>query len=74
MATPTEALVAYLTACGGRDRTEFVDDSGQPDPAAARRFAQKLRAQLGPNLSVVAEVAQRVNVVEVILVAEPAAV
>jgi hypothetical protein len=69
-----ERLIAYLNACGGMDRFESYDTNGQPDPAAARVTAERLRAQLGVNLDVIASVEQSANRVTVTLLVEHAAV
>lgn len=42
----TERLLGYLATCGGSDRFEFHDGFGEPDPLAARAFAERLRDQL----------------------------
>ena len=69
-----ERLIAYLNACGGTDRFESFDTHGDPDPMAARATAERLRAQLGPNLDVIASVEQSANRVIVTLLVEPAPV
>jgi hypothetical protein len=69
-----ERLIAYLNACGGMDRFESYDSNGQPDPVAARVTAERLRAQLGVNLDVIASVEQSANRVTVTLLVEHAAV
>ena len=69
-----EALIGYLTSCGGIDRFELYDAAGEPDPAAARQVAERFRAKLGTNLDVIASVAQTANRVVVTLLVEPAAV
>jgi hypothetical protein len=69
-----ERLIAYLNACGGVDRFESYDANGEPDPVAARSIAERLRAQLGANLDVIASVQQSANRVTVTLLVEPAAV
>jgi hypothetical protein len=69
-----EALVGYLNSCGGCDRFELYDPSGEPDPVAARALAEKLRAKLGANLDVVASVTQSGNRVTVTLLVEAATV
>ena len=38
-----DRLLAYLAACGGVDRFDFHDFRGDPDPLAARRFAEEVR-------------------------------
>jgi hypothetical protein len=69
-----EALVVYLNSCGGSDRFELFDASGEPDPVAARALAEKLRAKLGANLDVIASVNQIGNRVTVTVLAEAATV
>jgi hypothetical protein len=69
-----ERLIAYLSTCGGTDRFESYDDHGEPDPMAARATAERLRAQLGPNLDVIASVEQSANRVTVTLLVVPATV
>lgn len=69
-----ERLIAYLNACGGTDRFESYDTNGQPDPVAARVTAERLRAQLGVNLDVIASVEQSANRVTVTLLVEHATV
>jgi hypothetical protein len=70
----TEALTAYLTACGGSDTFRLWDEIGQPDVAAARRLAEGLRGRLGGQLGHLARVEQTVNRVVISLVLEPARV
>lgn len=67
-----EKLVAYLAVCGGQDRYELFDATGEPDPLAARVVAERFRAQLGTNLDVVASVHQSGCRVTVTLLVEPA--
>ncbi len=69
-----ERLIAYLNACGGMDRFESFDAQGDPDPIAARATAERLRAQLGVNLDVIASVEQSANRVTVTLLVEHATV
>jgi hypothetical protein len=69
-----EALVCYLNSCGGSDRYESYDATGQPDPSKARAVAERLRAQLGSHIDVIASVNQSGNRVTITLLAEPAAV
>ena len=69
-----EALIGYLTACGGSDRFEFHDAAGEPDPVAARVLAESIRAKLGANLDVIASVHQTGNRVTVTLLVEAATV
>ena len=74
-AFPTaDGLISYLNACGGSDTFQRWDANGQPDLAAARRFAEDLRAMLGDRLGVVASVDQSFNRVTLSLVLEPAKV
>ena len=69
-----EPFLSYLTACGGCDRFEFHDDHGDPDPISARRFAERLRDQLGHKLGVIASVEQTANRVVVCSLTEHATV
>ena len=59
-----DRLLAYLAACGGADRFDFHDFRGEPDPIAARRFAEEVREryhdQVGTDLQV-DQVANRVT-------------
>ena len=59
-----DRLLAYLAACGGADRFDFHDFRGEPDPIAARRFAEEVREryhdQVGTDLRV-DQVASRVT-------------
>lgn len=48
----TDRLLGYLAACGGSDRFEFHDGFGEPDPIAARSFAERLRDQLSEHAGV----------------------
>ena len=41
-------LIRYLVWVGGEDTYEFCDQEGAPDVPAAHRFAEQMRAQLGP--------------------------
>jgi hypothetical protein len=61
----SEPLLAYLASCGGTDRFEFSDGFGEPDPLAARRFAEDLRDRLGEALDSVVLVQQSANRVTV---------
>jgi hypothetical protein len=63
-----ESLIGYLVACGGSDRYEFVDAANEPDPVAARAYAENLRSQLGLALGSVAKVEQSGNRVMLTLV------
>jgi hypothetical protein len=67
-----ESLISYLNACGGSDMFELWTENGQPDLPAARRMAEDLRHMLGPNLGVVANVAQKFNRVTLGLILESA--
>ncbi len=59
-----DRLLAYLAACGGVDRFDFHDFRGDPDPIAAREFAEEVRQRfpdhLGQDLTV-EQVANRVS-------------
>jgi hypothetical protein len=63
-----ERLMHYLHACGGSDRFEFFDPSGDPDPLRARDFAEELREQFTSHLGHDLEVLQSANRVTVRLV------
>ena len=63
-----DRLVDYLQHCGGADRFEFHDWSGQPDQLAARDFAEEMRAKYRDNLDGI-RIEQRANRIEVRLVA-----
>jgi hypothetical protein len=60
-----ERLQAYLDACGGSDRFDFTDGFGEPDPLAARAFAEALRANLAEALDSAVLVQQHANRVTV---------
>jgi hypothetical protein len=45
--TPADALIAYLQAQGGSDRTACWAADGSPDPLAARALAMSLRTRAG---------------------------
>jgi len=60
-----ERLMAYLAACGGADRFDFNDGFGEPDPLAARAFAESLRKNLGEALDNTILVQQHANRVTV---------
>lgn len=59
-----DRLLAYLAACGGVDRFDFHDFRGDPDPIAAREFAEEVRERfhdhVGHDLTV-EQVANRVS-------------
>ncbi len=59
-----DRLLAYLATCGGVDHFDFHDFRGDPDPVAARVFAEEVRERfhdhLGHDLTV-DQVAHRVN-------------
>jgi hypothetical protein len=60
-----DTLLGYLAACGGCDRFEFHDQGGNPDPVAARTFAENLRAKYAAGLGTaltIEQVAHRVMV------------
>jgi len=63
-----ERLMQYLNACGGSDRFEFFDPSGEPDPLRARDFAEELREQFQGHLGHELEVQQNANRVMVRMV------
>lgn len=64
----TARLVEYLRSIGGCDVHECVDGKGEPDPLAARRLAETLRARHAADLGVAITVAQSANRVLVTLV------
>jgi hypothetical protein len=66
----TAHLVEYLRSIGGVDTHEFVDGKGEPDPLAARRLAETLRARHAADLGHAVTVAQSANRVIVSLVDE----
>jgi hypothetical protein len=68
--TPTDALLGYLTAIGGVDRMECWDEAGNPDPLAARRMAEDLRARAGAALDATVKVEQSANRVTIRLIAD----
>ena len=45
-----DRLLSYLAACGGSDRFDFHDFRGDPDPLAARRFAEDVRQRFHEHL------------------------
>ncbi len=45
-----DRLLSYLAACGGNDRFDFHDFRGEPDPLAARRFAEDVRERFHDHL------------------------
>ncbi len=66
----TAHLVDYLKSIGGVDTHDFIDDKGEPDPLAARRLAETLRARHAADLGQAVTVAQSANRVTVSLVDE----
>jgi hypothetical protein len=59
-----DGLLAYLAACGGVDRFDFHDFRGEPDPLAARGFAEELRERYRDHIGhdlLVEQVAHRVT-------------
>ena len=46
-----DRLLTYLSACGGADRFDFHDFRGDPDPLAARRFAEDVRERFHDHLA-----------------------
>ncbi len=73
-ATRLDALTAYLSGAGGRDVLTCTDAQGGPDPLAARRLAEDLRAQLGEHLGRTIAIEQQANRVVLVLVRQPARV
>ncbi len=71
---PLDTLMSYLAACGGCDRFDFHDSQGNPDPVAARDFAERIRHQAGPGVPPALTVEQVANRVTVCVTAEAAAV
>ncbi|MCS6970472.1 MAG: hypothetical protein RMM29_06570 [Planctomycetota bacterium] len=71
LAPATARLVAYLTRIGGVDTFECCDDHGDPDPLAARRLAETLRARHAADLGTAILVTQHAHRVTLRLV-EPA--
>lgn len=64
--TPATArFIEYLRSIGGSDVHELVDEKGEPDPLAARRLAETLRARHAADLGVALSVAQSANRVTV---------
>ncbi len=63
----TAHLVDYLKSIGGVDTHELVDDKGEPDPLAARRLAEALRARHAADLGHAIAVAQSANRVVITL-------
>lgn len=47
-----DRLLSYLAACGGSDRFDFHDFRGDPDPLAARRFAEDVRQRFYDHLGI----------------------
>ena len=70
LAPVTAHLVEYLAAIGGVDTHEFVDEKGEPDPLAARRLAEALRARHAADLGHAVTIAQSANRVVVTLIDE----
>jgi len=70
ISTVTAHLVDYLKSIGGVDTHDFIDDKGEPDPLAARRLAETLRARHAADLGQAVTVAQSANRVTVSLVDE----
>lgn len=66
----TARLVDYLKSIGGVDVHEFVDAKGEPDPLAARRLAEAMRARHAADLGHAVTVAQSANRVVVTLIDE----
>jgi len=66
----TAHLVDYLKSIGGVDSHEFVDAKGEPDPLAARRLAETLRARHAADLGHAITVAQSANRVVITLIDE----
>jgi len=64
----TAHLVDYLKSIGGVDTHEFVDEKGEPDPLAARRLAEALRARHAADIGHAISVAQSANRVVVTLI------
>ncbi len=59
-----DSLLAYLAACGGVDRFDFHDFRGDPDPLAARAFAEEVRERFHEHLGnelLVEQVANRIT-------------
>jgi hypothetical protein len=69
-----DTLLGYLAACGGCDRFEFHDAGGNPDPAAARSFAENLRAKYAAGLGTALTIEQVAHRVMVCVTIEPAPV
>jgi hypothetical protein len=64
----TAQLIDYLKSIGGVDTHEFTDAKGEPDPLAARRLAETLRARHAADLGHAVSVTQSANRVVVRLV------
>ena len=64
----TAQLIDYLKSIGGVDTHEFTDAKGEPDPLAARRLAETLRARHAADLGLAISVTQSANRVVVRLV------
>lgn len=69
----TARLVEYLRSIGGGDEHVCVDAAGDPDPLAARRLAETLRARHAADLNVILTVTQSANRVFVTLIDDVAA-
>lgn len=72
IAPATARLAEYLARHGGREILECWDAQGEPDPLAARRLAEALRARHAADLGTVLAVQQQAHVVTLRLI-EPAA-
>jgi hypothetical protein len=66
----TAQLVDYLKSIGGVDVHEFVDAKGEPDPLAARRLAEAMRARHATDIGHAVTIAQSANRVVVTLIDE----
>lgn len=63
----TVSLSGYLRSIGGCDEHVCVDAAGEPDPLAARRLAEILRARHAADLDVILSVVQSAHRVRVTL-------
>jgi hypothetical protein len=70
LSVATANLVEYLKSIGGVDVHEFLDAKGEPDPLAARRLAEAMRARHAADLGHAVTVAQSANRVVVTLIDE----